>query len=80
MTDTKLLICEGACNPDLGKLDEQRREACREWRPEHAAMPSMQEAWLTAMRQARHTPHQQEAPGFMGNIWTCAVCGASRRW
>ena len=78
--EARYLVCEGACNPRLAQLDEQRREACRKWSPERAEMPSMSPAWLDAMRTLAHTSHRREAPGFMSNIWTCDVCGAQRRW
>ncbi|MBM4224991.1 MAG: hypothetical protein FJ167_09415 [Gammaproteobacteria bacterium] len=80
MSETRHLVCEGTCNPGLAQLDEQRRQACRSWSPERSQMPSMHPDWLDAMRQLVHTVHCREAPGFMSNIWTCAVCGATRRW
>ena len=80
MSETRLLVCEGACNPYLRELDEQRLRATKAWSPVRDAMPAMPDGWLDAMRAVRHTAHHREAPGFMGNIWTCQSCGASRRW
>ena len=80
MTDTRQLICEGACNPQLRQLDEQRITATKAWSPERHQMPSMPYGWIDAMRTLVHTPHHREAPGFMGNIWTCTKCGQTRRW
>ena len=80
MSETRQLICEGACNPLLKRLDEQRISATQRWRPEHMAMPSMPEGWVDAMRQQVHTTHRREAQGFMPTIWTCDVCGAQRRF
>lgn len=80
MSDTRQLVCEGACNPRLAQLDEQRRAATKQWSPEHHQMPSMSTSWLDAMRTLVHTTHHREAPGFMSNIWTCSACGATRRW
>lgn len=80
MKDTKLLVCEGACNPGLGQLDEQRRAVARHLNEFTGTMPAMSHEWVDAARQLVHRPHHREAPGFMSNIWTCTVCGATRRW
>ena len=62
------------------QLDEQRREVARHCNEFTGAMPAMSHQWVHAARQLVHRPHHREAPGFMGNIWTCNVCGATRRW
>jgi hypothetical protein len=80
MTETRHLICEGTCNPQLRMLDEQRIAATLKWRPERVQMPSMPEGWVEVMREQRHTPLERKGAGYMGALWACRVCGTQRRW
>lgn len=80
MSDTRQLICEGACNPLLSRLDEQRIAATIRWRPERVQMPSMPKGWVEQMRQQVHTPHHRMTSGVPASIWICNVCHAKRKW
>ena len=72
MADVVRLVCEGACNPDLWKLDMMRR-AARDTRD----LPA---AWHQAMRQLQHTPHEPRTGPLLTAAYACTVCGTIRRW
>lgn len=80
MTETRQLICEGSCNPQLRVLDEQRIAATIKWRPERVQMPSMPDGWVDAARTLVHTRHRRSGATLQGQTWECSVCGQTRRF
>ena len=64
--DTKQLICEGACNPGLKKIDELIKRVGREIAASDVA---------DFARTAVYTTHTS----FVSELYTCDVCG-TQRW
>ena len=73
---TYLLICEGACNPNIGYIDEQVRESNRSTMREDGRIPmSVDEAREIGLRSLRHTEH-----ALFGIDCACFQCGHVRRY
>lgn len=79
MTPTKLLVCEGDCNPGRSRIDEHvEQERDRLFRVQAYGMvvPLDDERTLTALRTLRHTEHRQLSRDW----WVCTACSAPRRY
>jgi len=68
----RLLVCEGRCNPGLGELDRQVREAAKG--AAGTAMPRGTEDLWERVRRLKHVWDLQTAAG----TWACEACGTAR--
>ena len=81
MTRRVQLICEGACNPDVGGLDTQVQTARGRGAGE-GPLPPLENLFLVeALHSMRHTWHRPTNYAIgAGRIWSCEKCGCGRRW
>lgn len=76
---TRLLVCEGACNPALprfdGEVEDYRRQEAR-YRTD-GTLPALSDpGLLRQLHSLLHTPHRQVGPVY----WACTVCSSPRRY
>lgn len=69
--DTRLLICEGACNPTIDAVDML---IARSRQSDHNA--DLQQQVRDYQRALHHTPHRYFSRGH----WSCTVCAHLRRY
>ena len=77
MSDLRLLVCEGPCNPGRESTEAMVSEMTRE-RLVGSVVP------VVVLRALVHTPHVYAGKTFAGHgcseWWTCRTCGTKRRY
>lgn len=76
------LICEGRCNPDLGRLDDiitnfRRNELSHKGRQTGGTRYPVDMDLAAALRRLKHTEH---APTNQYGRWKCTDCGTVRNY
>lgn len=78
LTLIKMLVCEGACNSDLGKVLDEVDSFRAKYNPaggEDARMPRPPDEIVAELNALLHTPH---LIGNSGIVAKCRECGTVR--
>jgi len=87
----RILVCEGACNPNFREHDRLVRQAyaaqkSKSERRVHQTVETHLRRTLPALSRAlHHTVHHPTGPGRWGQAgwtrtWQCDICGTVRIW
>ena len=75
LDEVKLLVCEGACNPNRLAIEAQAMEGAKMTKE----LGWQHGPYVKVLRQLQHTPHKWKR-FFAGQRWACQMCGKERRY